>query len=667
MSRSGVARALSAAVLLVLPAMLAGSVAAPVQAQPADDAGTPEGAAVTLSWPALGLEQGMTLGPNSPTTFTVPVPAGLTATRLRGNIDVPLNIGAGFLEVEDGDGNLLAAVDVPPVAAARAQTPLDVDLSTARVRGSSVDLSFTVRPVDNGDQFCGPLRQLNLSNMSTVFTGAESPASTIANFFPPVLERATIFVPIDADAGEQQAALTLVSTLTRQYTPQPVAVTVVKQPRGVLPPPAGQLARTIVVERGGEAGLAVENPGNPNAYLRISGGGDELSTQVSLLATQMQSLVQTADSRVDQAGADAVLTGDTFTFRQLNMSGRTDVLRTGNFSVGIGRSALGAGRVDSLQVHLLADYTPVPKEDAAAVVIRSGDVVLYRSALDNSGVLDATFEVPGQAFGQGLNLAFALTYTPQQVCGPLIAPINFQVDPRSTLTVRRGGAPLSGFSAFPSEFSPTFMVALDGSDPDQLIWASRVVGALARQTSARLTPQVVDLKTAAEANSGALIVAKSGAIGRTTLNPPVGGDGTVVDIALPTELKANITDGLGSIQAFADGTRNRSVLLITTTGDWSLVDPLVNSIDGPNGNWSGLTGDVLAAGAAGVPTNLDIRAGDDAAANAQPQAENASSSSSINRWIPIGVGVAVVVLVAAALLGWLARRRRGPYRGEPRA
>lgn len=666
MSRGVVAR-MFAAMLLLAP-LSVGPVAAPAYAQPSDDAEPPAAANVTLGWPALGLDREVVLGPDSPTRFTVPVPAGLTATRLRGTIDVPVNIGTGFLEVQDGDGKLLAAVDLPPVSAARAQTPLDVDLSTARVRSSSIDLSFTVRPADIGDQFCGPLQQLTVGDLATVFAGGEAPASTIANFFPSVLQRVTVYAPADADAGEQQATLTLVSTLARQYNPQPVAVTVVNQPRGATPPPAPELERAVVVEKGGAAGLSVQNPGAPNAFLRVSGNGDELSTQVSLLTTQLQSLVQTADSRVDQAGADAVPTGDTLTFRQLNLSGRSDVLRTGSFSVGVGRAALGGGRVDRVQVHLLADYTPVPKDDAAAVMIRSGGAVVYRSALDNSGVLDATFEVPGQAFGQSLNLDFTLTYTPQQVCGPLIAPISFQLDPRSSVTVHRGGAPLGGFSAFPSEFSPSFLVALDGSDPDQLIWAARVIGALARLTSAKLSPQVVDLKTAVDAETGALIVAKSGAIGRSTLNPPVGGDGTTVDVALPTELRANIGDGVGSIQAFADGPRNRSVVLITTTGAWSLVDPLFSSVDGPNGNWAGLTGDVLAAGAAGVPTNLSIRAGDNAAQSQDAQAEDQSSSESVNRWVPIGVVVAAVV-VAAIVLAWLlARRRRNRRRyteGEP--
>ncbi|AFM16083.1 hypothetical protein Mycch_1276 [Mycolicibacterium chubuense NBB4] len=657
MKRTVKAAAMMSAVLLTLPAMLAGTVAGPAQAQPSNAAEPPPAAAVTLGWRALGVNSEVFLGPDSPTTTTLPVPEGLTAVRLQGMMHAPMNIDGGYLEIDDSDGKLLGTVDLPPAGAAQAMTPLDVDISAARTRASTVDLSLTLRTSRSGDGFCGPLQQLTLSDMATVFSGIEPPATTIATFFPPVLQQVSIYVPTDADTAEQQSALSLVATLARLYHAQPLGIGVVAQPRGAAPPPAGQLARAIVVERGGPAGLTVESPGTPDAHMRISGSGDELSTQVSLLVNQLQTLVQTPASRIEQAGSVPVVSGDTLTFGQLKMSGKTDVLRTSTVSVGVDRSALGNGRVEGVQVHLLADYTPVPNDDAASVVIRTNNAVVYRSALNNSGRLDATFDVPSQDFTQYLNLDMALTYTPHQTCGPLIAPITFQIDPQSTLTLRRGGPPLAGFGALPSEFSPSFMVAFDGSSPDQLIYAARTISAIARLTNQQLAPKVVDLKTAVDGDSGALIVANSAAIAKTSLNPPVGGDGTAIDVRLPTELRADITDGLGSIQAFADRPHNRSVVLITTTASWSLVDPLLNYIEGLRGGWSELTGDVLAAGAAGVPTNVAIRADSDRS----PQAVAMQTSESSNRWVPIVVVVAVVValaLVAAAL--W--SRRRKPAR-----
>jgi len=663
-SRSGTARALLS-VLVVLSSMLAVSPAGTAHAQPDAAADPPAAANVRLDWPALGLKPDVYLGADSTTSFTIPVPPGLTPSRLQGVIHAPMNIDAGFFEVSDGDGRFLGAFDLPPATSAQAVTPFDVDISAARIRSSKTELSLTVRPRDNAGEFCGPLQQVLLSGLATVFTGTESPATTIANFFPPVLERVTIYTPDNADTAEQQSALTLVTALARMYNPQPMAITVVAQPRGATPPPAAQLTRAVVVEAGGPIGLTVERAGSPEAFLRVSGSGDELSAQASLLVNQLQSLAQTSASRVDQAGSEAPLSGDTLTFSQLNLSGKTDILRTGTLTIGVDRAALGAGRVDSVQVHLLADYTPVPKDDAASVVIRSNGIVVYRSVLDSTGVLDATFGLERPTFGQGVNLDFAFTYTPHEACGPLMAPINFQVDPRSTLTMGRGGPPLNGFGAFPSEFSPGFMVALDGSGPDQLPYAARVVAAIARQTNTLLTPQVVDFKTAADADTGALIVANSKAIEQTTLNPPVGGDGTTVDLGLSTELRANIEDGLGSVQAFADQSRNRSVVLVTTTASWSLVEPLFDYIDGLEGGWSALTGDVLAAGEARVPTNVAIR---DSGNTFEPPSAPALPKS-WNQWIPIAIGIAVVVAIAvvAAIL-WSRRRPTTGIApgGEPR-
>lgn len=605
-----------------------------------------------MAWPTLGLASEVFLGPNNGTSFSVPVPLGLNASRLSGVFHLPMNIGAGYLEIDDGDGKLLASVDLPPAGTAAAVTPFDVDVSAARVRASAVDLSFTVRPFDSANQFCGPLQQLTLSDLTTTFTGIEPPATTIASFLPPVLEQVTIYTPTDADASEQQSVLTLVSTLSRLYNPQPLKIEVVGQRRGAIPPPSAQLARTIVVETG-DAGLSVQRPGDAGAYLRVSGHGDELTTQVSLLINELQSLAQVASVRIDQAGSDAEPAGDTLTFGQLKLNGKADVLRTANFSIGVDRATLG-GRLNGASVHLLADYTPVPRDDAATVMIRSGGVVLYRATLDDTGVLDTTFDLDTTTLGQGINLDFALTYTPHEACGPLMAPITFQVNPKSTLTLHRGGPPLGGFSGLPSEFSPSFLVALDGSSPNQLGYAARVVGAVARLTGKQLMPQVVDVKTAADATTGALIVANAEAMGKTSLNPPLSGNGKEVDVALPTALRADVGDGLGSIQAFADTPRNRSVVLVTTTGSWTLVDPLFTYLGGLSGGWSQLSGDVLAAGAAGTPVNVTVR-GTDAAAESAPAAGESHARVSGGTTAVVAAVLALIVLVGVIL--WMRRRR----------
>ncbi|MCV7370639.1 hypothetical protein CRI77_22005 [Mycolicibacterium duvalii] len=622
--------------------------AGPALAQP--EAGPAE---ISLGWRDLGLAPDMLLGTNTATEFTVPVPAGLNAVRLRGVMRAPTNIGAGFLEVSDRSGRLLAAVDLPAMAAAQAAVPLDIDVAAAQVQDSSIGLSFTVRPTDRADQICGPVQQLAISELSMLYVGADPPPTTVANFFPPVLEQVAVYAPVDADAAEQQAVLALTSTLSRRYQPIPLEVRVATLPRGALPPPAAPLERAVVVERG-QAGLRVDNPGGPEAFLRISGRGDELTAQTSLLDTGLQSLAQVTAARVDQPGARDDAVGDTVAFAQLGIQARADVLRSASFNAGVDRAALGSGRIESLRVHLLADYTPVAPKDSATVTVRSGDEVVYTGMLDESGRLDTTFELAGAALPQRVGLDFTVTYTPGQECGPFVAPLSFQVDPESTLTVRRGGGPLHGFGAFPSEFAGDFYVGLDGSGPNQLVHAAAVVAALARLTTAELTPKVVDFRSAVDSESGALLVANSAALEQTPLNPPLSGNGSSVSADLPGALRAEVDNGLGSIQAFADPARDRSVVLVTTTGAWTLVDPLFGYLAGLDGGWSALSGDVLAAGTAGVPTDLSIRGAD-----APVDDETAGESRVPWLWIAL----AVLVVAAVATLGlWAWSRRRSTDR-----
>nr|WP_240163340.1 hypothetical protein [Mycolicibacterium sphagni] len=655
MRRSVIVRVIASAMVLVLPIMLSGSFAGSAYAEPGHSGDvtlvdTSNVAGVTLPWSTLGLASTVNLYGDGPSAFTVAVPAGLTASRLQGMIHTPMNIAAGYVEIDDSEGNFVASIDLPPAVPGLVMTPFDVDISAARVRASSVDLTLTVRARDDRDRICNPLPQVELSNMATVFTGTQLPVTTVASFFAPVLEKITIYAATDANSAEQQAVLTLTSAMARFYSGRPTSITVASQPRGAVPPTAAGLDRAIVVETG-DPGLTIENAGGPGAYLRVSGDGDALSKQVSLVATQLQPLAQGSTARVDQAGADAVPAGNTLTFKQLGHGAeRADTYGSSNLQIGFQRTALGS-RFDGLQVHLLADYTPVPTRDAASVVIRSQKLVVYRATLNDSGRLDATFNLDSSILDQQwLTLDIAITYTRDEPCGPSAAPMTFQIDPGSTLTMHRGGPPLGGFSAFPSEFSPKFVVALDGSSPNQLFYAARVVAAVARLSKTEITPQVVDLQSAAEGSTGALIVAKSDAIKQTSLKPPVSSGGSTVNFALPTELQVNIDDGLGSIQAFADPAHNRSVVLVTTTGDWALVDPLFSYIEAPTGDWSRLTGDVLAAGQAGTPVNVSIRA----AGTAEPKP---STASGWERYAYIAGGVlAAIALVAVAVVLVLRRR-----------
>ena len=484
-----------------------------------------------------------------------------------------------------------------------------------------------------------------------MFVGNEPAPTTVANFLPSVLQRLTIYAPIDADGAEAQAVLTLASAVARMYRAQSTAVTVVNHPRGAAPPPAPQFTRAIVVESG-DAGLGVVNADAPDVYLKMSGRGDQLADQASLLVNGLQSLVQVANARIDKAGSDRASDADEMSFGQLNLNGESSVLRTSEISPWALTVPPWAARTDNLQVHLLATYTPVAALDSASLVVSVNDQTVYSSPLDDSGRVDAVFQVPGQFLRQRTNFDFDLTFSPRQLCSPTTAPLLFKLDPRSTLTMRRGGPPLGGFSAVPSEFSPEFLVALDGSNPNQLGYATRVLASIARQSGTALMPRVVDVKAAAGASDGALIVANSATLKLMSMRPPIGGESSDVQLDLRNELRVDIDRGLGSIQVFADQPRQRTVVLVTTSGAWSLMEPLLGYLDQVPGGWSGLDGNTLAAGAAGVVTDLSIGPDDVASAAAQDGTDRRA-------WLTIGAGCVALAVFGLTGVLWWRRRRAG--------
>lgn len=642
-------RVVSVATVLFAMA-LHGAVPRVLAEPPASDEPVAENA-FTVPWKALGLpgELGF-LATGTPQDVAIPVPDGTRAQRLQGRIDLPIDSTPGYLEIDDDQGNFVAAVDLPAAGAGRVTFPFDVDISSARQADSRVALTARLRQVDD-ELRCRPREQVTVTDLVTLFTGAEPLPATVAAFFPSVLERVNVYVPADADQSEQQAVLALSSELARSYAPQPLRVTVAKQPRGASPPPAGPRARAVVVERG-SAALDVVDGGTPGVHLKVTGRGDELSRQVSLLDNQLQMLAQVPSVRVDQAGSstpspDPESGSETTTFRQLNMDGNADVLGAGSFTVGVDRAALGTGRIDGARIHLLADYTPVGADDSATLAVVVNGNAVHTQALDGSGRVDTTFDLPSEALRQRVNLDFEMTYTPHLPCSTLTAPLHFWVDPESTVTVKSGGSPTGEFSSLPSEFSPDFLVAFDGSGPDQLGYASDVVVELARMTTAKLSPRVVELASALDSETSALIVARSSSLQQSSLQLPIGGNDSAIDVDLPTQLRVDVDRGIGSIQTIADRAGDRTVVLVTTTAAWGLVPPVLDYLTALPGGWAGLTGNVLAAGAQGTPVNLSI-----------PVASPAPEPEPSRGWL-VWVGVGVAAAVVAAVLGaWLLRRRR---------
>ena len=199
----------------------------------------------------------------------------------------------------------------------------------------------------------------------------------------------------------------------------------------------------------------------------------------------------------------------------------------------------------------------------------------------------------------------------------------------------------------PLGWQPTVQVALDNTNPAQLDAAAELIASIQRSSATALSPVLVPLDQAMNSETGALVIAD--AKNAQPLNPPINTADSATLVDLPSQIRVSIPDGLGTVQAFAQN--SRTVVLVSTSGSWDLVDPLFTFLDEQQGELANLRGDVVVAGVAGQTELMTIRADG-------PKVEVEQVGTSWVVWLGISVAVLVIgILVAVAIM--LYRKRFG--------
>src|SRR5215218_2434323 len=281
---------------LIVPLALTGAVvgqtvppAGPVAtAQPYVSAAAEPNVTPAVSWTQLGLPERMDLiGSNQKSDTSIPVPEGIGPSMLTGQIGSVVNVVDGRVDVLDARGIVLGSIPVPVGVAT---VPFTVDITAAQVTEGRAPLSFILRENNPSSNSCTVLPSLSLSQLMTTFSGPTPDPSTVAGFLPGYLDQILINVGPHPSGSQQQTALNLVAALTHVYRPMPVRINVTTAAN--TPLAAGASSRVIDIRDGQQAGIAVENPGSPNALLAITGVGDELMQQVDLMADRRIGLAQ---------------------------------------------------------------------------------------------------------------------------------------------------------------------------------------------------------------------------------------------------------------------------------------------------------------------------------------------------------------------------------------
>jgi hypothetical protein len=413
----------------------------------------------------------------------------------------------------------------------------------------------------------------------------------------------------------------------------------------MIPSAGSGISRVIQLRDGGEPGIVVENGGTPAAVLLVTGTGDALVRQVDLFSDRRTTLAQTPQAIVKSASDNLEQASQVLTFGQLGVSAEASVLGTTTTYAGFDASKFAIGSIEGAKVRLLAHYTAI-RDGEGSLLVRSGSNVLASTALDDSGNVDLTVDVPAQAVTSNVGLALEVRYVSEGECATPDR-MTFVVDPNSTVTVIRGTKNRGGFPALPMAFTPDFDVAVES--PAQIRFAAEAIRLMAQQTSLTLRPRLRSLNEAVRSGTGLLTVTDGERLAELGFDPPLTpGAGTVDTIAGSPVTEVDLRGPLGVVQALKHN--DRMVLALSTSGDDTLLDRSLGYINGLEGRWSALSGDVIATGVTGPTVALTVRAGGYLPPHAPP-------GDGVRFWAlaTVGVGVIVGIAVIATLL---VRRRR---------
>ncbi|TGD89086.1 hypothetical protein BayCH28_06875 [Mycolicibacterium sp. CH28] len=594
-----------------------------------------------VSWRQLGQSEKLVIiGSNLPNGVELPVPAGVKALSLTGTVGSVVNVAGGRVDVLDSRGVQLGAIPLPP---GTTSAPFVIDTSAATVTNGTVGLTFVLREDNPPGTSCSTPPSVTLGALAMSFSGPSPDPVTVSDFRPGYLSRFVLWVGPNAPRDVQQAALTLTAQLSALYRPIPVRIDVdtADNPQPVQPSDT----RLIEIRRGPQPGMTVRNGGTPAAALVITGQDASLENQIGIFVDRRIDLAQSPSAAVTSVADNVRPSARTLTFAQLGMAVKTTVLGTSTLYSGFDATTFGVGPIQGAQLHLVARYTPVVGGEGS-VVLQSGSTVLATRTLDSSGILDLQTDIPAELIASKTGMALEIQYLPRQECAPLSDRLTFVLDPASTVTVIPGAANRGGFPGMPMSLTPDFAVAL--GDPTMIRYAAQAINLMGQTTDTPLRPTVRSLDDALKGDQPLMLVTNQQQLSQSGLKPPIQpGTGASVSINGDPVTAVDLNGALGVIQAFTD--RNRAVLAIDATGDWSLVDRSFDYIRSQDDGWSSLSGDVVATGAKNVTVNLTLREGG-------PMAPQPAASSGWRWWVWLTAGVSAAAIVAVTLF-LLGRRR----------
>ncbi|MGB9521959.1 MAG: hypothetical protein ACPL6F_04285, partial [Anaerolineales bacterium] len=155
-------------------------------------------------------------------TLFLSIPEGLQPQELRARVRFSSDVQSGYLELY-ADNILLDTFTLD-------HSPQDIRIHlnpNAMNEGvMAIRLVARLRSLDDvcATALAGSWLQLEDSHL--VLTGTPQPPQSVADYFPPLLEKVTISVPPQPSGAQAQVALKLAAMLARRYTSKPIQINV---------------------------------------------------------------------------------------------------------------------------------------------------------------------------------------------------------------------------------------------------------------------------------------------------------------------------------------------------------------------------------------------------------------------------------------------------------
>jgi len=633
---------------------LAGVVAAVLWTSPVTSADpAPDGGGGIVS-PVLALPD---MGVSGTIAFTVnrfnasksvsfPVLRGLVPNELRARVELPVFLRFGTLTVSQ-DGRQISRVGLP----LEGDGDLVIPLKGVQLSGEWVTLNLALTVMPAWDYCWDDYAPVRLTNAAVVFSGAEVPPTTVADFLPAVLRTVTIGIPSGPSMAESSAAVQ-VATAVAQHNGQKPNVVVSRLPDGATAfgAPSAPLERQIIVKEGGNKGLSLQGGGVPS--LLISGTGDELVEQARLLSDPS---LQLAVSTTAASGPlpESELASDNTSIAELDQTELLDESLWPKVNIQLDQTRFGHPLAD-VRVHLVGSYTPLPENFGGEATVTVGGEVLDRWAATGDGIIDRPLTIPNRLLKRSLNLEVAVRATGNPGrCGDHL-PIAVRIDGNSVVQVGTANPPVpQGFQSFPQALMPSIDFGIGQDAFADTARAAQIAVGLQRLSAVPLMTEVKAINDAIGGGGSAILISSGGWTDPSLPLPfnVAGGKITVAGLdpeGEPLTMDLEPETEFGSLQTVFDG--SRALMIATSNGaPWQL-DSLLSWLDG-SGRWSGLNGRAIISIPDGPPLTVPNNPIADSA-----QANSATQGDQEGWFWWVAGDVAAIAAVGAVLILFRARQ-----------